>query len=299
MPSGMPSPLESASVGSLPLRSSMALVTPSPSESSPPSITPLLFVSQFGNAVRMRNIVEFEMPVAVGVTASAGLARVEAELALDSRSGSRRRRVDEVDGLEGRAGELALTDGAGGRGDPACRRSVHGAFRSRAADVEHGERHAGLRRCRRAGASRLHGRATRLLADSGRGSAAGYAADSCAPQRAARSSSRRRAPAPTANPSNPRAARRARRGRAFRRRGQQRLCPRNAGRRARRAARCAPSWRKCCQCPTLSGIPFHGQCRQVVRGPLALLGEIELEGAVLDERSSMWRKGCKTAQFEP
>ena len=78
----------------------------------------------------------------------------------------------------------------------------------------------------------------------------------------------------TANPSSRRAARRARPGRGFQRRGRRRSCPRSAGRRARRAARVrhgvsGVSVRHCLASPSM------GRCRQVVRGPLALSGEIE------------------------
>ena len=102
-----------------------------------------------------------------------------------------------------------------------------------------------------------------------------------------------------ANPSSPRAARRARPDRGCRRRGRQRSCPRNGGRRGRWAAQRAPSWRKCCQCPTCLASPSMGRCRQVVRGPLALLGQIDPDGLFLDERSSMMEKGLQTARFQP
>ena len=61
-----------------------------------------------------------------------------------------------------------------------------------------------------------------------------------------------------ASPSSRRAARRSRPGRVFRRRGRWRSCPRIGGLRGRWAARRAPSWRKCCQCPTCLASPSMG-----------------------------------------
>ena len=63
--------------------------------------------------------------------------------------------------------------------------------------------------------------------------------------------------------------------RGCRRRGRPRSCPRTGGRRGPTGAQCAASWSKCCQCPTCLASPSVGTCRQVVRGPLALLGEID------------------------
>ena len=51
---------------------------------------------------------------------------------------------------------------------------------------------------------------------------------------------------------------RARPGRGFRRRGRWRSCRRSGGRRRQLAAHRAPSWRKCCQCPTCVASPSVG-----------------------------------------